>query len=322
MKNFIKNLSVILSSVIVTLLFLELILRLTGNEPFKHLNTTSPMPIFKEDNKLGWDTKPGNFLMKINNNEKVNYKILNDGSRYSGYISDNSIKKILLVGGSFTLGQAINDEDTLSYFIQDNLEDYEIKNFGVSGYGTYQSYIKLKKIFETNKNVEYVIYPFIDHHEIRNYGDASWHEFLSKNSKISVSLPYVKLNKKNDIIEYPPLKYMVLPLSNYSVLLSKIQKKIMRISFYSKHRDKELITKKLILKMSKFTKKNGAKFIFVNLYSNKENISKYKKFSIENNIQFLDCQIELDKKYLVKNEGHPNSSANKKYSECILQLIN
>ena len=151
MKNFIKNLSVILSSVIVTLLFLELILRLTGNEPFKHLNTTSPMPIFKEDNKLGWDTKPGNFLMKINNNEKVNYKILNDGSRYSGYISDNSIKKILLVGGSFTLGQAINDEDTLSYFIQDNLEDYEIKNFGVSGYGTYQSYIKLKKIFETNK---------------------------------------------------------------------------------------------------------------------------------------------------------------------------
>ena len=51
------------------------------------------------------------------------------------------------------------------------------------------------------ENIDYVIYPFIDHHEIRNIGDASWLEFLSKNARAPVYIPYVKLDKANKIIE-------------------------------------------------------------------------------------------------------------------------
>ena len=324
MKNLLKNLSLLLISISLTIIVLEFFLRLAGHVPFKYFNSNSPHPsIYKVDKKLGWTSKKGIHSSNIDNNNIISYKFLEDGSRYTGFDLKKNLskKKIILIGGSFTLGEAINDGETLAYHLQKNLNDYEIKNFGVGGYGTYQSYLKLLNIFDTIENIDYVIYPFIDHHEIRNIGDASWLEFISKHARAPVHMPYVKLDKKNNIVEYSPIKYLVLPLSNYSVLITKIQKKIMRMYLFSKNKDMKLITKKLIIKMNELSQKNNSKFIFVNLSSDKLKVSDYEKFSLENDIQFINCQIELDNKHTVQDGVHPNGLANKKYSSCILNTI-
>jgi hypothetical protein len=322
MKNLLKNLSLLLISISLTIIVLEFFLRLAGHVPFKYFNSNSPHPsIYKVDKKLGWTSKKGIHSSNIDNNNIISYKFLEDGSRYTGFDLKKNLseKKIILIGGSFTLGEAINDGETLAYHLQKNLNDYEIKNFGIGGYGTYQSYLKLLNIFDTIENIDYVIYPFIDHHEIRNIGDASWLEFISKHARAPVHMPYVKLDKKNNIVEYSPIKYLVLPLSNYSVLITKIQKKIMRMYLFSKNKDMKLITKKLIIKMNELSQKNNSKFIFVNLSSDKLKVSDYEKFSLENDIQFINCQIELDNKHTVQDDVHPNGLANKKYSSCILK---
>ena len=324
MKNLLKNLSLLLISISLTIIVLEFFLRLAGHVPFKYFNSNSPHPsIYKVDKKLGWTNKKGIHFPNIDNNNIISYKFLEDGSRYTGFDLKKNLskKKIILIGGSFTLGEAINDGETLAYHLQKNLNDYEIKNFGIGGYGTYQSYLKLLNIFDTIENIDYVIYPFIDHHEIRNIGDASWLEFISKHARAPVHMPYVKLDKKNNIVEYSPIKYLVLPLSNYSVLITKIQKKIMRMYLFSKNKDMKLITKKLIIKMNELSQKNNSKFIFVNLSSDKLKVSDYEKFSLENDIQFINCQIELDNKHTVQDGVHPNGLANKKYSSCILNTI-
>jgi hypothetical protein len=324
MKNLLKNLSLLLISISLTIIVLEFFLRLAGHVPFKYFNSNSPHPsIYKVDKKLGWTSKKGIHSSNIDNNNIISYKFLEDGSRYTGFDLKKNLseKKIILIGGSFTLGEAINDGETLAYHLQKNLNDYEIKNFGIGGYGTYQSYLKLLNIFDTIENIDYVIYPFIDHHEIRNIGDASWLEFISKHARAPVHMPYVKLDKKNNIVEYSPIKYLVLPLSNYSVLITKIQKKIMRMYLFSKNKDMKLITKKLIIKMNELSQKNNSKFIFVNLSSDKLKVSDYEKFSLENDIQFINCQIELDNKHTVQDGVHPNGLANKKYSSCILNTI-
>jgi hypothetical protein len=320
MKNLFINLSLLLISILLTIIVLEFFLRLAGHVPFKYFNSNSPhQSIYKVDKKLGWTNKKGIYSSNINNNI-ISYKFLEDGSRYTGFDLKKNLseKKIILIGGSFTLGEAINDGETFAYQLQKNLNDYEIKNFGVGGYGTYQSYLKLLNIFDTIENIDYVIYPFIDHHEIRNIGDASWLEFISKHARAPVHIPYVKLDKKNNIVEYSPIKYLVLPLSNYSVLITKIQKKIMRIYLFSKNKDMKLTTKKLIIKMNELSQKNNSKFIFVNLSSDKLKLRDYEKFLLENNIQFINCQIELDDKHTVQDDVHPNGLANKKYSSCIL----
>tara|TARA_Y100001958_G_C21242937_1_gene571477 strand:- start:66 stop:1043 length:978 start_codon:yes stop_codon:yes gene_type:complete len=321
--NVIKNLSLIILSIFLTLFFLEFFLRLIGHAPFKHLDTNSPHPsIYIQDNITGWSNKEGSFNVKIDEENIVQYNILKDGSRYSGFNSDSDIQKdkIILIGGSFTMGQAINDNETFAFKMQSKLEDYEVKNYGSGGFGTYQSYLKLKQLYSKFENIDYVLYFFVDHHEVRNIVDPSWLEHLSELSGKPVKLPFPRLDSSNKLIEYPPLEYMVLPLSSTSVIISKIQKKIMRLKLFTKN-EKKMITKKILLKISDLTKLNKSNFIMVNLLSNDSDNNFYKEFAKKNEINYLNCRIELNDKNTVKNEGHPNNLANEKYSYCIMENI-
>ena len=324
MKDSFKNLFLTTISVLLSLFLIEILLRIWGFETFKYLETNSPQPsIYKNDKILGWSNKEGLHQIRIDDNNTVSYRFHKDGSRYSGRDFDvnNSDKKITILGGSFALGQAVNDNQTFAFYVQNNLKQYKIKNYGVGGHGTYQSYLRLKELFKSNQNIDYVIYSFIDPHEKRNMGDASWSEWLSKLSKKPVYIPYVTLDGKNKLTEHPPREYLVLPLSGQSVLISKIQKKIMRMILYSSKDDTVFVTKQLILKMKKLSDLNGSKFIFVNLNSKISKIDDYSNFSKANNINFVNCQIYLGEDLIVKNDGHPNDRAHKKYGNCILKAL-
>jgi hypothetical protein len=321
--NVIKNLSLVLLSIFFTLIFLEFFLRLIGHVPFEYRNTNSPHPsIYIQDDITGWSNKEGSFNVKIDKGNIVKYNFLKDGSRYSGYNSDGEIQKdkIILIGGSFTMGQAINDNETFAFKMQKKLDNYEVKNYGSGGFGTYQSYLKLKQLYNKFENIDYVLYFFVDHHEVRNIVDPSWLEFLSKLAKEPVKLPFARLNSSKELIEHPPLEYMVLPLSNSSVIISKIQKKIMRFKLFTKN-EKKMITEKILLKMNELTKLNESDFIMVNLLSGESDNAYYKEFAKKNRIEYFNCSLELNDKNTVKNEGHPNNLATEKYSNCILKNI-
>jgi len=323
MKKFFQNFLLVLSSIILIFVLFEFVLRLIGFTPYKISYKESPK-IYKQDKILGWDTKSGNYSFKLDETTNINYKFLTDGSRYSGKELDNSnnFEKIVLVGGSFTMGHKINNEEVMGYFLQENFENYEIKNFGVGGYGTFQTYLKLKRIFKKIDDIKIVIYFFIDNHEIRNVGDVTYLEKTSKSSKKRVYLPYASLDKNKNVIEHAPVKYFLLPFSNVSVLISKIQKKIMRLIIKSEYSDKELITKKLIIKMNDLSKKNNSKFVFVTLLSPNSKVKDYINFSSDNNIIFLDCRIEDYHIYTSRKiDMHPNRLANYKYSKCLKNFI-
>lgn len=56
------------------------------------------------------------------------------------------VKRILLIGDSFTFGNEVNDNETYAYYLQELLGDgYEVINMGVYGYGHDQMLIKLKE---------------------------------------------------------------------------------------------------------------------------------------------------------------------------------
>lgn len=135
-------------------------------------------------------------------------------------------------------------------------------------------------------------------------------------------MPYAKLDKFGGLLDYPPEKYIVLPLSNFSVLITKIQKTIMKIIRFSLNKDRTLITKKIITKMSRLSKKNNSNFIFVNLFANELKVNDYKKFAKENHIPFSNCHIDIESNQEYVVDYHPNNLAHRKYFECTLNLIN
>ena len=138
MNNIFQKLLLLFLSIITTILLLEVALRLTGSTAFIKEYVKKPK-IYIQDNVLGWNTKEGNYFYDIDSENKVNFYFLNDGSRFSGkeLNEQNNSKKIILVGGSFTMGHKINNEETISFYLQESFEFYHFLSLSMIFIGIY-----------------------------------------------------------------------------------------------------------------------------------------------------------------------------------------
>ena len=320
MTNRVKifNFIIVVISTLFTLGFIEILLRFNDQKPFKYEKFEENEPSTNNFNSsLGWYPKPGKYIFKINNQE-IEQTILKDGSRITGRSFLTEKNQLLLLGGSFTQGQGVSDKDTFAYKLQNKLKTYEVLNYGVGGYGTYQSYLLLENLISKENNYKLIIYFFIDHHLVRNYGDAKWLAHLSKYSKRNhLYLPYARV-KDGELLRFKPIKYLDLPLSNKIVLLHKIQKKYMEYKLKINETMKFDVFIKIVKKMRETSNKNRSNFILVNLNSDKETIKKINKELDLFGIKYFDCNLDLKSTDLiVKNDGHPNELAHNLYMDCI-----
>ena len=87
---------------------------------------------------LGWIPRP--LLRRDDKGERTNSKGLR-GSREFSYERPDGMRRILLLGDSFTYGYGVGDEEVYAARLAALLPDWEILNLGVNGYGTDQQYL-------------------------------------------------------------------------------------------------------------------------------------------------------------------------------------
>jgi len=134
-KPYIKN---VLLSLIVIILLLSL------TEGITRIICNQPLYVF--DETLGYVTKPGSVTEKTETYE-ANYTINKLGYRGEPYdnLKKPGIFRIVLIGDSHGFGWGINDDETFATIIEKRLRNVEIINLSVSGYGTDQEFLRLKK---------------------------------------------------------------------------------------------------------------------------------------------------------------------------------
>lgn len=301
----------------------EILLRLTGvAEPWSILAGNEPS-MFKPDPVLGWRTKPGKFELAPYSPQGhvTHYTFLGDGSRAT---SENERKRsydLIFVGGSFTEGFAVSDEDTFAWKLQSEFPSLKIGNFGVGGYGTYQSLLLLRDLYKHNAKPAIVVYGFLPFHEERNIANSRWRKVLTEFSKRGHSaLPFCSLGENGALVEHKPIGYPVLPFRNSLALVDFSTK------FYFRFLDKEEvkrrnegfeITKKLMVEMDNIARKNGSSF-FVAIMGQPQ---KYGSFFETSGIGTIDCRLELSEDYMVPGEGHPNGKAHSEWAEKIAAFL-
>ena len=159
LHNFFKNSLLIFFSILITIFFVEILLRITGSTPFKKnslLTIEEPVTNIPDIN-LGWLPKKG--VHKFNpwaaEGKETTLTINEDRSRY---IQNNNeeLDQIIFIGGSLTQGWAVDDKETFSYYLQKKYNNYKFLNFGVGGYGGYQSLLTLERIFKEKKKHEII----------------------------------------------------------------------------------------------------------------------------------------------------------------------
>lgn len=312
-----SNIFLIILSISFAFVILELLLRFNNQKPFGNETFSKDEPVVNQfHQKLGWFPKEGKY--KFNYDKITTQTILRDGSRITNKENIKSKNHILLLGGSITQGHGVDDTETFAFKLQNELKKVNLYNFGIGGYGSYQSYLLLENLLEKGNKYNLIIYFFIEHHLVRNYGDAKWLAHLSKYSKRNhLYLPYARL-KNTNLQRFEPIKYLELPYSNKIVFLHKIQKNFMEFKLRIKEDEKFKIFLKIIEQMNKSSAENKANFIFINLNSSKDLSNILEKNFEKNKINYIDCNLDFVSRGLViKNDGHPNQIAHNIYKECI-----
>ncbi|UCE86774.1 MAG: hypothetical protein JSU66_03290 [Deltaproteobacteria bacterium] len=299
----------------------EAVLRATGHEPWRRETRFDDEPTLHEpDPVLGWRNKPGAFVLPpfTPRGRPTRFTFLADGSRATAPEPAHGGARVVLVGGSFTQGWAIADEETFAWKLQSRNPSLHVQNHGVGGYGTYQALLLLERLFAGDAPPELVIYGFIGQHEFRNVGLMEWLEILSRHSsRGAVRVPYCSLGHDGRLVRHAPESYPPWPLRGQLASAAFLQKHYLRLTRGNRLRDGRTVTQRLLVEMKDLCEANRARLAVVMLNAFGEAADEYGAFLAAHDIPHVDCTVPLTLDRMVPGDGHPNGKLNTLFTDCI-----
>jgi hypothetical protein len=323
------RLVVLALSLALSLSVAEYLLRRSGLGPWPHgRKVPRNEPVFHvPDEVLGWRSMPGHYLFDpyAPGGSKIRMTIEADGSRATSDGQTTRGREVLLVGCSFTFGQALSDEETLGWQLQQLLPGATVKNFAVSGYGTLQALLLLEERLRDGRPQPIVVYGFADAHEIRNVAQPLWIRLLAVASrKGMVALPFATLDADGQLVRHPPLHHPMWPLRRTLAVVSVLQDRITDLIAAGRVRQAPVITERLLVEMNDRVARTGGKLLVAMLYGWTPVMESYEKFLAKQGIGFVDClpaELPLPLSLLVPGEGHPNGVVNGRWAQCIAREL-
>lgn len=319
-----KSFSILLVflSIVFSLFLIEGVLRVFGHTPWTPVEIDSNEPTVHEPHPvLGWRNKEGTYLIPAYSAEgkDIHMSFLGHGQRPTKSQGNESKKELVIVGGSFTQGWAIDDDETYSWKLQNQYPFLNVLNYGTGGYGSYQSMLVLDNELGRLNSPDIVLYGFIQHHEDRNVASWGWLRSLAQLSRRGhVFLPYGTIDDDQKLVRHAPERYVALPLRGSSATIQLIEKAYMSIQSKKRHSLKREVTEQILLEMQKITEQHGAKFVVILLQADQPVKQHYQEFFQTHNVQHIDCAFTITPDMKVPGEGHPNGTMNSRYADCIV----
>jgi hypothetical protein len=141
------KLAVVPGSILVALLFVEVVLRVMyGSGSARQADERLA---YQHDPELGWFPIP-NSSKRITGSRTITAVHNSKGFREAEHPKDHK-PVMLFLGDSFVWGYDVEASERFTEKLQAKHPEWEIHNFGVSGYGTDQEYLLLRRYFEEYK---------------------------------------------------------------------------------------------------------------------------------------------------------------------------
>ena len=154
------------------------------------------------DSELGWENKPNE---KVTNN-KITYTTNSLGLRSEEI--DPSKEHIVVLGDSVAMGVGVNDNETVSYYIQQETSKYQVITLAATGHSVDQYYLNLKKHLP-KLNPKYIV-PII-------FSGNDWVETI-QDDMWQIDKPFYKI-EDGDLKRKPPkviIKFVFASINLYS----------------------------------------------------------------------------------------------------------
>lgn len=321
-RKVLTNLLIASLSVTLSIGFAEVLLRTFGFKPWpaqKQIRIEPGGRWVRPHPVLGYSLIPGKFKVTFPSGYSCTMTHSEDGHRITHppvLGSGQSPKgEIWVFGCSFTYSLSLNDDETYAWQLQERLPEYEIINFGVSGYGTLQALLQFREALKRGTKPRAVIYAYASFHDERN-------TFLTKRrvaagrgieEMLSIHLPYVRFDREGKLIYLTiDAKPKGLPFVYHSALMRLLEEKLFNLEDYYAHSHE--VTKVLIRDFHQLAQENGVEFAVAGIDRDSREMLRYLR---DCGIKTVDISVNLDGKENRNwpHDSHPNAQANQKYAE-------
>jgi hypothetical protein len=274
---------------------------------------------FTANPTLGYTHLPGQFKITLADSYTFKATNLNNTLRVTHplntYPPEDHKREIWILGDSITYGWSVNDEESYPWLLQENFPDYEIVNFGVSGYGTLHSLIQLREALESGKKPQVVILAYASWHDVRNTFIRIRRKMLASSSSLgSVNQPYARLTKEGKLeIFMDTIAYHEFPLMRYSAFIHALEEIYDR--YEERHARSHEVTKAIIKEISDLCRASGITFAVVTLTSDpttSDMLDHCQREGIKTGSIWVDLNIKENNN--LPYDSHPSAIAHQQYA--------
>jgi lysophospholipase L1-like esterase len=136
--------------------------------------------IWQDNPIFGWTNKP-NAVGRHRKPPDFDVQYHTDKYKHRITVTSYQLPKLLFLGGSFTFGHGVEDDEPYPAVLQKRWPQYKIINGAVNAWGTTQALLKLKEQLKRHDDIRLVVYGFITHHLYRNFLRKSWLKQIAVN---------------------------------------------------------------------------------------------------------------------------------------------
>lgn len=146
--------------------------------------------IWQNDPELGWTNKPGSTGQHVQEDFDVTYTIDATGRRVTAEPVPTDGQKpevVVMLGASCTFGHGVSDDQCYPAVLARKWwKTLRVENHAVSGWGTGQCYLQLKRRLRTGEPVRLVLYGWIPDHASRNHLRKAWLQEIDRYGRRNV----------------------------------------------------------------------------------------------------------------------------------------
>ncbi|HEX8920348.1 MAG TPA: SGNH/GDSL hydrolase family protein [Pyrinomonadaceae bacterium] len=276
---------------------------------------------FMKHSTLGYTHLPG--LFKVTLSEVYTFKATNLENTLRATHPRNVAKvegekqEIWLFGDSITYGWSVNDEETYAWLLQEKLPDYEVVNFGVSGYGTLHSLIQLREAIQSGRRPRLAVIVYASFHDVRNTFIRIRRKMLATSTHLGpLNQPYATLGKDGKLqLWMDTLEFREFPLMRHSALVHALEEAYDR--YEERHSRSHEVTKAIIKEFSDLCEANRIELVVAALTSDpttKDMLDYCRSEGIKTTNMWVDY-LNIKENNNLPFDSHPSALAHRQYEQ-------
>ena len=268
-------------------------------------------PEYQCDPDLGWSLREGKFDLVWSDHPQVaRYTNWSGGRRAtsSQQPMSQTVKRsqVMFFGDSFIQGYEISDNETLPWIVQARHPELEVSNFGGGNFGTYQSYLAMKRWVHGPVSAYYLFNGF---HEDRNAADPNWLR-VNHEAPAGCFYPYAEISS-GELKQHKSSGNVVWWLSHHLRIVALVEDYRDIFESYFRVHNKRALTEALLVKMDQIARGRGGKFTVILFDMSEAERKDYRSFLESQGIAYVDCdKPQMGDKSLRLPDGHPSGGLN------------